>query len=145
MTLMVVDGTWRKARRVANHLKRSVIPTIPHVILSESVVGSRLSVYRRKQSQLGRICTIEAVAMMLGEAGERVEACRELVDLVVRNNEALGYGKEPGEGENDVKKEGGAEKEQQAGSGGGYNRSLWKEVGGHPAWYYGRNVDYQWS
>ena len=112
LTIMVVDGTWRKARRMARHLEEHVVPGIPHVKLAPTV----LSVYQRRQSQPDRICTVEAVAMLVGEAGE-LEAASVLLDLVKLNIEALTYGRDDAGG----------------------RKSLWG-VGGNPAWYYGRTT-----
>ena len=98
LTIIVVDATWRKARRMAKHLSTicsgingqgSPAYALPHVALSTTA----LSEYRRKQSCegeevvgsviylthfdsafvlfIGRICTLEAVAMMLELAGEQ--------------------------------------------------------------------------
>ena len=67
MTVVLVDGTWRQARRMAKHLKSVLLPGVPQVTLT--LEGpNRLSVFRRKQSAEGRVCTSEALSLFLGEA-----------------------------------------------------------------------------
>merc|ERR1712232_78692 len=44
------------------------------------------SIYARTQSQPDRICTVEAVALLLRELGEREENCDALIDYVKVNN-----------------------------------------------------------
>lgn len=117
LTVMVVDGTWRKARKMAKHLDTVIPGGLCHVALSPNV----LSVYRRRQSQPGRICTIEAVAMLLEEAGESAETHDVLVDLVRLNNAALNH-------------------DEVGGAAARSKKDLYRPCGGHPAWYYGRQT-----
>jgi uncharacterized membrane protein YgcG len=44
------------------------------------------------RSELGRICTVEAVALALSELGERQETVDALVECVRRNNRAIDPG-----------------------------------------------------
>jgi len=65
LIVVVVDATWQLARRLARHLDR-LGAELPHVALETELV----SVYARTQSQTGRVCTVEAVALFLREIGE---------------------------------------------------------------------------
>lgn len=82
--IIIVDGIWRRARKMAIHL-REICPDIPHVQLNPH----QLSVYARQQTQLDRICSIEALAFYLRCLGEEDVICQELVNAVVVNNNAL--------------------------------------------------------
>ena len=123
LTVMVVDGVWAKARRMQTHLAKRVLPAdVLTVILSAAVVeklNDGSSVYGRGQSKPGRMCTVEAIALFLGEAGEGEATIGGLVDLLLLNNEGL------------------AGKVQVA------EKAHWKTDGphyGHPAWYFGRSL-----
>jgi len=82
--IIVVDATWRRARKMANHLN-NVIGHVKHIKLETDTV----SVYSRTQTQTGRICTIEAVALLLQELGEKDTTCKALINGVLINNQAL--------------------------------------------------------
>jgi DTW domain-containing protein YfiP len=75
VAVILVDGTWDQARRMAKYLKQTLLPSLPQVALTLS--GSqRVSVFRRKQSMEGRICTAEALALFLAEVMD-VQATRQ--------------------------------------------------------------------
>eukprot|EP00511_Aplanochytrium_stocchinoi_P008735 CAMPEP_0204857310 /NCGR_PEP_ID=MMETSP1347-20130617/20590_1 /ASSEMBLY_ACC=CAM_ASM_000690 /TAXON_ID=215587 /ORGANISM="Aplanochytrium stocchinoi, Strain GSBS06" /LENGTH=242 /DNA_ID=CAMNT_0052004675 /DNA_START=58 /DNA_END=786 /DNA_ORIENTATION=+ len=84
LQIIVIDSTWRRARKMQHHLK-SVIGEVKHVKLETDII----SVYARTQSQSGRICSVEAVALMLLEFGESKDICEELIEYVKINNKAL--------------------------------------------------------
>jgi DTW domain-containing protein YfiP len=66
LSVILVDGTWRQARKMAKYLKSTLLPQTKHVTLTlsgESLVSS----FHRKQSQAGRICTIEALSLFVAE------------------------------------------------------------------------------
>jgi len=104
LRVVVLDAVYRTARMMFRHLckMRSDRPPLRHVALHPTT----LSVYSRAQNgyaaasaksveQSGdpaalRICTVEAVALLLGELGEPPRHTRPLIDAVVANNEALG-------------------------------------------------------
>lgn len=132
VTIILVDGTWRQARRMSKVLGRRIIEFIPQVALS--LAGeNRKSVFHRKQSEEGRICTAEALSLAVREvlsydvnggnfaevSDSDLQPAGALNELVVQ---AIHLG----------------------------NRAIaptrlehnWKGNGGHPAWYYGvRLVD----
>ena len=85
LLIIVVDATWRRARRMAKYLERNVIGNVKHIKLETDTV----SVYSRTQTETGRICTIEAVALLLQELGEQETVCKALIAAVVINNHAL--------------------------------------------------------
>mmetsp|Transcript_47277 Transcript_47277/g.60746 ORF Transcript_47277/g.60746 Transcript_47277/m.60746 type:complete len:304 (+) Transcript_47277:25-936(+) len=64
--VILVDGTWRQARHMAKYLRKTLLPSIHHVTLTLSG-ESLISSFHRKQSQEGRICTIEALALFVRE------------------------------------------------------------------------------
>ena len=82
--IIVVDGVWRHARRMASHLK-DILPNVIHVQLTPE----QMSIYARKQTQLDRISTVEATALFLSNFGEDNLMCDNLVECVRMNNEAL--------------------------------------------------------
>ena len=59
VTLLVIDGTWSKARSMA----RAVHPSIPRVHVNMAAVagGSSLFAVRRKQPREDRVCTVRAL------------------------------------------------------------------------------------
>jgi len=85
LLIIVVDATWRRARKMAKYLERNVIGDVKHIKLETDTV----SVYSRTQTEPGRICTIEAVSLLLQEMGEQDGVCRALIDYVKINNQAL--------------------------------------------------------
>jgi DTW domain-containing protein YfiP len=84
LTIIVIDGVWRHARKMAAHL-RQIIPETRHVQLTPE----QFSVYARTQSQPNRICTVEALALFLSNFGEDKNTCNSLIDLVKLNNSNL--------------------------------------------------------
>ena len=58
LLVIVMDATWRRARRMANHFRKYIDASVPHIQLRPTTA----SIYARTQSQDGRICTIEALA-----------------------------------------------------------------------------------
>ena len=70
---------------MAKYLERHVIGEVKHIKLETDTV----SVYARTQTETGRICTIEAVALLLQEMGESESVCKGLISAVVVNNNAL--------------------------------------------------------
>ena len=84
LTIIVIDAVWKNARKMAATLKE-IIPTVPHVQLSPTV----LSVYARTQSQLDRICTVEATSLFLSLLGENSTDCEKLITCVKINNQNL--------------------------------------------------------
>jgi|EP00945_MAST-04E_sp_MAST-4E-sp1_P001003 DTW domain-containing protein YfiP len=113
LLVIVMDATWRRARRMANHFRRHISPSVPHIQLRPTTA----SVYARTQSENGRICTIEALALLLQEYGESRAVCDKLISYVVLNNKALKC-----EFINE-------------------SQILWEPKGAHPAWYYGRRLN----
>lgn len=83
--IVVVDAVWPLARKLARHLDRVV--RLPHVRLETDLV----SVFARTQSENGRVCTIEAIALFLRECGESADLFAKLVGFVQTNNRALGH------------------------------------------------------
>jgi len=114
LIVIAVDATWRKARRMMHHFTTHVSDRVPHVQLSPTVA----SVYARTQTLEGRICTVEAISLLLSEYGESPGVCQSLIECVKTNNAALDAYSQP------------ARKKA----------NQWFE-GGHPAWYYGDRVD----
>ncbi|KAK3278675.1 hypothetical protein CYMTET_13405 [Cymbomonas tetramitiformis] len=82
LTVIVVDAQWKRARMMVRHLTRKVLPAVRHIKL----LTDTLSAYARKQSEPGRICTVEAVALMLSELGEVPAVTDTLVEYVRINN-----------------------------------------------------------
>ena len=112
LLVIVVDATWRRARKMVKYFKRNINPRIPTIRLHPTTA----SIYSRTQTEPGRICSIEATALLLQEYGENQTLCNDLVSFVKVNNAAL--------------------------SGKLVNKEmvLWGVRGGHPAWYYGRRL-----
>ena len=78
---VAVDGTWKQARRMA-----ALIPSSArHVALSPATLSEFCL---RRQSQEGRICTVEAVSLLLQELDER-EASQALTDALWVLHEAV--------------------------------------------------------
>lgn len=102
LRIVVLDAVYRTARMMFRHLMRLQQTPLQHVALHPST----LSVYSRAQhgyakasatsvGQSGdpaalRICTVEAVALLLEELGEPTQHVHPLVEAVITNNEALG-------------------------------------------------------
>jgi DTW domain-containing protein YfiP len=84
--IIIVDGVWRHARRMAHRL-REILPSIRHVQLTPE----QMSIYARTQSQPDRICSIEAAALFLSHCGETEEVTNGLIECVKVNNLALQY------------------------------------------------------
>lgn len=84
LTVIVVDAVWRHARRMAQRL-REMMPSVRHVQLTPE----QFSVYARKQSEPGRICTVEATALFLSLYGEAEATTEAMVQCVRINNDAL--------------------------------------------------------
>lgn len=62
--VVLLDGTWRQA----NRMQRPMVDLhLPHVALSTT---AQSEFYWRRQTQEGRICTIEAAALLLDEMGQ---------------------------------------------------------------------------
>eukprot|EP00742_Colponemidia_sp_Colp-10_P004109 GILJ01004384.1.p1 GENE.GILJ01004384.1~~GILJ01004384.1.p1 ORF type:complete len:385 (-),score=49.36 GILJ01004384.1:129-1283(-) len=72
-TFVVLDGTWSQAKR----LNREIDPSIPRVRIEPATASLFLA---RQQSQPDRICTVEAVTMLLAELGESDELCDTLLN-----------------------------------------------------------------
>mmetsp|Transcript_30210 Transcript_30210/g.65990 ORF Transcript_30210/g.65990 Transcript_30210/m.65990 type:complete len:276 (+) Transcript_30210:80-907(+) len=114
LTIVVIDATWRHAKAMHRNLCKTSGFDIPQVQLSPTA----LSVYARTQSQPDRICTVEAVALLLQHLGENQENCDALVEYVKLNNRAL---------------RGAVIKREK-------DKVLYQGPGGNPAWYFGRRV-----
>ena len=69
---------------MAKHLE-DVIGQVKHIKLETDTV----SVYSRTQTEPGRICTVEAIALLLQELGENDAVCRSLIAYILVNNQAL--------------------------------------------------------
>lgn len=117
LLVIVMDATWRRARRMANHFRKYIDASVPHIQLRPTTA----SIYARTQSQDGRICTIEALALLLKEYGEDENICDSLINYVRLNNRAL---KCEFKNTNQILWE--------------YQNNLSAGSGGHPAWYFGR-------
>lgn len=119
LLVIVMDATWRRARRMANHFRKYIDPDVPHIQLRPTTA----SIYARTQSQNGRICTIEALALMLKEYGEDESVCDKLISYVQLNNRALTC---EFKNRDQILWE--------------YGNNLSEGNGGHPAWYFGRTL-----
>jgi DTW domain-containing protein YfiP len=125
ITIILVDGTWRQARRMAKHLTRNIVRDVLEVSLSSS---ETISIFHRRQSEEGRICTAEALSMAVNElfssdffqlsdssvSSRIVGAFHSLIiDAIRLTNRAIAPTKMV------------------------HN---WQGHGGHPAWYYGVRI-----
>ena len=79
LDLIVVDGTWQQAKVLA----RQVPSSVPRVALaaapSRSLFGSSVRVQSAEREAQGRVCTVEAVAMLALQMGEPPEEVRRLL------------------------------------------------------------------
>jgi DTW domain-containing protein YfiP len=114
LTVIVVDAVWRHARRMAQRL-RDMLPAVRHVQLTPE----QMSVYARKQSEPGRICTVEATALFLSLYGEDDVTTEAMVECVRINNAALRPVALKNQDEDAV--------------------YLYPSNVAHPAWYFGRS------
>jgi DTW domain-containing protein YfiP len=91
LNVIVLDGTWNQVRAMKKHFDRIVQKNVPHLKLQPESLqywtdrGSE-SGYGRTQSQPDRICTVEAIALLLREFGELPATCNTLMDYVRFNN-----------------------------------------------------------
>jgi DTW domain-containing protein YfiP len=99
LRVVAIDGVYANARTMFKHLAGHLDPDrrVKHVALHPTT----LSVYSRAQNGYAqasavdcadtglRICTVEAVALLLEELGEPPEITEALVSAVVWNNHAL--------------------------------------------------------
>eukprot|EP01097_Dermamoeba_algensis_P008975 TRINITY_DN6189_c0_g1_i1.p1 TRINITY_DN6189_c0_g1~~TRINITY_DN6189_c0_g1_i1.p1 ORF type:complete len:126 (+),score=28.25 TRINITY_DN6189_c0_g1_i1:529-906(+) len=74
--------------------EQNISPHVKHVKLEPQSISfwmdrGNKSIYARSQSQADRICTIEALALLLRECGEREQTCDSLISYVALNNAAL--------------------------------------------------------
>lgn len=67
VVVVLVDGTWTQARRMQ---ASSVLSHLPCVTLCSDNIQHQSNFQWRKQSQEGRICTVEAAALLLEELGQ---------------------------------------------------------------------------
>lgn len=106
LRVLVLDGVYNDAAAMFRHLRRGGV-AVPHVALHPQT----LSVYRRAQHGYAgsvsgsdpaalRICTVEAVALLLEELGEPQTTTRTLVQAIEANNNALAC--VPGAGPNPI-------------------------------------------
>ena len=72
--IIVVDGTWGQASR----LNKNIDPQIPRVKINPTTISSFEC---RTQTQIDRVCTVEAVTMLLRELDEEQEADRLITAL----------------------------------------------------------------
>jgi DTW domain-containing protein YfiP len=81
VTLVVPDGTWNQARKIAAHA--SAVPGVRRVKVA-SEVPSRY--YLRTPDRAARLCTLEAVARALGalESETVQRSLEELLDQMVK-------------------------------------------------------------
>ena len=91
LTIIVINGTWRLVRPMLHQFTKLTDGKIPHIRLHpesldywQSLGG--VSAYGRTQSQPDRICTVEAIALLLKELGENQNTCEELLSYVPLNN-----------------------------------------------------------
>ena len=120
LSVILVDGTWGQAVRMARYLNKVLLPTVKQVSLT--LEGDlRVSVFHRKQSQDGRICTAEALAMFVSEVLDTfscdgsafASSCSAgITEAIKVNNRALAPKKD----------------------------IAWKGTGGSPLWYFGERV-----
>ncbi len=123
-TVILVDGTWHQARKMNKCLLRTLLPGIRQVALTLSGPASK-SVFHRKQSQEGRICTAEATSLFVrellsatgAEGADPATAASDFHAVVVAAIELLNRAIAPTRLE-----------------------PLWHGSGGNPAWYYGDRV-----
>jgi len=96
LRVLVLDGTWQHARGLRRMLARRVLrgdPLPTEVCLAPEV--SRPAFWKgassiaRSQAHGDRICTAEAVALLLHELGEDDQTCQHIIKMVERNSEVL--------------------------------------------------------
>lgn len=102
--VIVLDSTWKKARRMKHHLCRLFLRNFQQICRTGNAVQwsdihvgliklktDTVSVYSRTQSQPGRICSVEACALLLQELGEDEVTCSAIIEPVKLNNRALKF------------------------------------------------------
>jgi DTW domain-containing protein YfiP len=62
--IVVVDGTWRQARK----LNKKIDPSIPRVRITPTTLSKFLC---RRQTRVDRVCTAEALSLLLEDMGKR--------------------------------------------------------------------------
>jgi len=84
--VILVDGTWAQARRMEKRLRKFVLPLVSQVSLTLEGF-TRVSSFHRNQSQQGRICTAEALALFVGEVciSRKQEIENEPTEAVAKN------------------------------------------------------------
>lgn len=96
LNILVLDGTWTQVRSMKKYFERKIDTQsrVPEVALSPMSLEywnnrGATSVYKRTQTQENRVCTIEAIALLLRELGETMQVCDELIRYVQVNNQAI--------------------------------------------------------
>lgn len=95
VSIIVLDGTWKQVRAMRRHFFRTEgLRNVPEIKLDPDSLAywaerGSSSVYARTQSQADRVCTLEAIALLLREAGEDEANCDAIIDSVVINNNSV--------------------------------------------------------
>ena len=110
----VLRMVYSQARKLAKHVQ-TLAPLRSVMITPEGLSNYHRNIHRN-QSQFDRICSVEALAVLLKDVGESTEVYEALIDLVELNNRALRY---------------------ESASPSLYHVT---PAGKHPAWYYGDMV-----
>lgn len=90
LKIIVLDGTWNRVKSLKRYIQRLGCEVLPVRLRPQSleywVHRRSRRIYSRTQSQPDRICTVEAVALILRELGEFDTVCDELIRYVEVNN-----------------------------------------------------------
>ncbi|KAF4651523.1 hypothetical protein FOL47_000328 [Perkinsus chesapeaki] len=88
LLIILVDGTWKQAKRLQKRVDRSV----PRVRLMPTTLSRFMC---RTQSRADRVCTVEAAALLMSELGYTTEEYRLLegLEVVVRAFNLQTFGK----------------------------------------------------
>lgn len=88
VTLIILDGTWREARRMRHH---SLIKDLPQIQLSmSSLTGYKSRFIARQKSEIEeRMCTLEAFSLLLREMNSRLSNETQFGASLSENSDCL--------------------------------------------------------